>query len=142
MFKPIVVRTLASGELEILCGEHRRNSAIRLCMATVPVVSLGLVDDKRAKEIGIVDNGRYGNDDTLQLAQLLESLGTPEELAAFMPYSDTDFDSIFSSVTIALDDLDLPDDDGAPPSVTAGPMWCMPSGAASSQDWEPCGPFP
>ncbi len=116
MFKPIIVRTLDSGELEILGGEHRRDSAARLGMATVPVINLGRVDDKRAKEVGIVDNGRYGNDDTLQLAQLLESLGTPEELAAFMPYSDTDFDSIFSSSTIALDDLDLPDDD-APPSV-------------------------
>jgi len=119
MFKPIVVRTLDDGALQILGGAHRRDSAIRLGMKKVPVINLGSIDDKKAKEIGLVDNGRYGADDTLQLAELLDSLGAPEDLAKFMPYTDADFASIFSSVNIALDDLDLPDDDGAAPSAPA-----------------------
>jgi ParB-like chromosome segregation protein Spo0J len=119
MFKPIIVRTLTDGSLQILGGAHRRDAAIRLGMDQVPVVNLGTVDDNRAKEIGIVDNGRYGEDDTLALAELLSSLGAPEDLAEFLPFSDADFNSIFASTTIALDELELPDDDGAPPAAPA-----------------------
>ncbi|MPQ56285.1 ParB/RepB/Spo0J family partition protein [Duganella sp. FT27W] len=124
MFKPIVVRTLASGELQILGGEHRNGSAIRLGMTEVPIVNLGQISDKKAKEIGLVDNGRYGSDDTLLLTKLLEEIGTPAELGAFLPYSDSEFESIFASSTIALDDLDFPDE-GTPtpsPSTTAAPQ--------------------
>jgi ParB-like chromosome segregation protein Spo0J len=113
-FKPVLARELADGALEILGGEHRWRSAKRLGHKTVPVINLGKVDDKRAKEISLVDNGRYGNDDTLRLAELLDGLGSPDDLATFMPYTDADFASIFSSVNIALDDLDIPDDDGSP----------------------------
>ena len=119
MFKPIIVRILSDGSLQILGGAHRRDSAIRLGMATVPVMNLGHIDDKKAKEIGIVDNGRYGEDDTLGLAELLESLGGADELAAFMPFTDADFSSIFASSNISLDDLELPDDDGSAPSAPA-----------------------
>lgn len=117
MFKPVIVRELADGTLEILGGEHRKDSAIRIGMGEVPIINLGSISDKKAKEIGLVDNGRYGNDDTLQLAQLLEELGTAEEMASFMPYSDGDLASIFASTNIALDDLDLPDDDDAAPML-------------------------
>lgn len=119
MFKPIIVRTLPDGSPEILGGEHRRDAAIRLGLTKVPVMNLGAIDDKKAKEIGIVDNGRYGEDDTLGLAELLDSLGGAEELAAFMPFTDADFNSIFAATNISLDELDLPDDDGAAPSAPA-----------------------
>jgi hypothetical protein len=114
VFKPIIVRELEDGALQIIGGEHRRDSAIRLGMKEVPIINLGTIDIKRAKEIGIADNGRYGNDDTLQLAELLESLGGADELSSFLPYTDSDFTSIFSSVNIALDDLDLDDSTPAP----------------------------
>lgn len=114
MFKPVVVRELANGTLQILGGEHRAASAKRLGLKQIPVVNLGKVDDKRAKEISLIDNGRYGADNTLQLAELLDGLGSAEELAKFMPYSDEDLASIFSSVSIALDDLDLPEIDEQP----------------------------
>ncbi|MFT4064297.1 ParB/RepB/Spo0J family partition protein [Paraburkholderia sp.] len=117
LFKPIICRELADGTLEILGGAHRRDSAIRLKMPEVQVINLGRLDDKRAKEIGLVDNGRYGNDDTLRLAELLDGLGSPDDLATFMPYTDADFASIFSSVNIDLDDLDIPDDDGSPSAL-------------------------
>jgi ParB-like chromosome segregation protein Spo0J len=119
MFKPIIVRILPDKTLQILGGAHRRDSAIRLGMSSVPVMNLGHIDDKKAKEIGIVDNGRYGEDDTLGLAELLDSLGGADELAAFMPFTDADFSSIFASSNISLDDLELPDDDGSAPSAPA-----------------------
>lgn len=115
MFKPIIVRTLPSGRLQILGGAHRRDSAIRLGLDQVPVFNLGAISDKQAKEIGIADNARYGNDDTIALAALLDELGSPEELAEFLPYTDTDFESIFSAQNIALDELDLPDSGPAAP---------------------------
>lgn len=110
--KPIIVRQIGS-TLEILGGAHRRDAAIRLGLTSVPIFNLGYVDDTKAKEIGLIDNARYGDDDTLGLAQLLSELGTPEDLALFLPYTDADFDSIFSSTTIALDDIDIPDDAGS-----------------------------
>lgn len=109
MFKPVVVRELVDGTLQIIGGEHRAGAAKRMGIKQIPVVNLGRIDDNKAKEISLVDNGRYGADDTLQLAELLEGLGNADELASFMPYSETDLASIFSSVNIALDDLDLPD---------------------------------
>lgn len=118
MFKPIIVRELADGSLQILGGAHRRDSAIRLKMDEVPVANLGPISDGEAKKIGLIDNGRYGNDDTLALAKLLEELGTPEDLSAFLPYSVAEFESVFSATSIALDDLDELDlDSGAAPSI-------------------------
>lgn len=117
MFKPVVVRELDDGSLQIIGGEHRASAAQRMGIKTIPVVNLGRIDDHRAKEISLVDNGRYGADDTLQLAELLEGLGKVDELASFMPYSETDFASIFSSVNIALDDLDLDDAEETAPSL-------------------------
>ena len=112
-FKPVLCREVG-GRLQIIGGEHRWLSAKRLGYKEVPVINLGPIDDKRAKEISLADNSRYGADDTLQLAELLEGLGNAEELGTFLPYSDTDFASIFSSVSIALDDLEISDDEPAP----------------------------
>lgn len=117
MFKPIIVRTLIDGTLQILGGEHRKDSAIRLGMASVPIVNLGNISEERAKEIGLVDNGRYGHDDAAALAVLLESLGGASELEDFMPFSSEDMAAIFSA-TVAIDDLELPSDPaGATPSL-------------------------
>lgn len=123
MFKPIVVRELQDGSLQIIGGQHRWEAAKSMGYADVPVVNLGRIDDKKAKEISLVDNGRYGADDTLQLAELLEGLGVEaDELASFMPYSESDFASIFSSVSISLDDLDIPDEAEVPKAPSAKPV--------------------
>lgn len=119
MFKPIVVREMQDGSFQILGGEHRVDAAKRLGAKKVPVVNLGDIDDDKAKEISLVDNGRYGTDDALQLAELLEGLDNTEELVSFMPYSEADLASIFSSVNIALDDLDIPDADELAPSPSS-----------------------
>lgn len=123
MFKPIVVRELEDGAIEILGGEHRCQVAVKLGFKEVPVINLGQIDDNQAKEIGLVDNGRYGSDDTLQLASLLGDLGiSAEELSTFMPYSESEFATIFSSVNIELDDLDLPDDMESPSMPSTKPQ--------------------
>lgn len=111
MFKPVVVRTLPDGSKQIIGGEHRSQSAIRVGLGKIPVCDLGDITEKRAKEISLVDNQRYGQDDSIQLAQLLEELGTAEDIGSFMPYSDAELTNIFSSVDIDLDSLDI--DDGA-----------------------------
>jgi hypothetical protein len=121
MFKPVVCRELPDGSMEILGGEHRNRAAIKLKFELVPVLNLGRVDDARAKEIGLVDNARYGNDDTLQLAALLKDLGDVSDLGTFMPYSDAEFASIFAASSIALDDLDIPDDSGTPATPSERP---------------------
>lgn len=114
MFKPIVVRTLADGTLQILGGQHRVESAIRVGLGKVPIFNLGTITDKKAKEIGLVDNARYGADDTVALARLLEELGSVEDITAFMPFSDADMSSIFSSMEIDLDSLDMTEEDLLP----------------------------
>jgi ParB-like chromosome segregation protein Spo0J len=107
-FKPIIVRTLEDGSLEILGGEHRWQIAKKRGMELVPIFNLGTVPDSKAKEIGLADNGRYGEDDALQLADLLKELGTPEELGKFLPYSDSELNHLLSASSIAMQDLDMP----------------------------------
>jgi hypothetical protein len=108
MFKPIIVRQV-SGEngYEILGGEHRWEQAIELGQPEVPIANLGFIDDKQAKEIGVIDNARYGADDTLSFAELLKDIGDVGELQDFLPYGSADLDAIFSASTIALGDLEI-----------------------------------
>lgn len=106
LFKPVVVREV-DGVLEIIGGEHRWQAAVKLGLSEIPVVNLGPIDDKRAKEISVLDNARYGADDTLSFAELLKSMGDANELQSFLPYGDEDLTTIFSSVNIALDDLEI-----------------------------------
>ena len=109
VFKPIIVRE-KDGHLEILGGQHRAQLAARRGEREVPIINLGNISDVRAKEISLIDNGRYGSDDTLELSKLLESLGG-ENYKDFLPYTDEDFTSIFSSIDIDLDNLGGIDDD-------------------------------
>ena len=109
VFKPIIAREV-KGELEIIGGHHRWESAKRIGVEEVPIINLGEVDDTRAKEIGLADNGRWGHDDAGLLADVLSDLET-DELADFLPFSQKDFDAIFTASEVNLDDLDLDDDD-------------------------------
>lgn len=111
VFKPIICRTLSDGTLEILGGEHRWQIARDMGLTKVPVVNLGKISDSKAKEIGLVDNGRYGEDDALALAELLKSMGDTGEILSFLPYTSAEMDSIFSTSSIALDDLDMHDEE-------------------------------
>lgn len=111
VYKPIVCRELSDDVLEIIGGEHRWRAAKTLGLKSVPVVNLGNVSDGRAKELMLADNGRYGEDDTLALAELLKELGNTDEILGFLPITNDELDTIFASSSIALDDLDSPDDE-------------------------------
>jgi ParB-like chromosome segregation protein Spo0J len=112
IFKPIIVRQVENiPGYEIIGGEHRWHIARRRGIETVPIWNLGYIDDKTAKEISIADNARYGVDDTLSLADLLQELGDAEEIKSFLPYSDIDLTSIFSASDIELDNLNIDEDD-------------------------------
>ena len=108
-FKPIVVREYPDDDTryEIIGGQHRWESAVRLGIKTIPIMNVGNISDIEAKEISLADNSRYGSDDTISLAELLSEMGNTAELSDFLPYTDAEFNSIFSSVDIALEDLDL-----------------------------------
>lgn len=104
----VVVRQLDSGELEILGGQHRTQAAIALGIERIPVVNLGEIEENRAKKIGLVDNSRYGTDDSLSLAQLLDDIGVDRsELAGFLPMDENEIDAVFSAADIDLDNLDF-----------------------------------
>ena len=104
MFKPLVVRTLDDGRLEILGGQHRWEAAKALGIEQVEVVDLGKIDDKRAKEISLVDNSRYGSDDGLKFSELLRELDDVED---YLPYSETDLNQIFSAAQVDFDAIGL-----------------------------------
>lgn len=108
--KPVIAREIEVAgkiELQIIGGEHRSLVAKRKGYKTVPVVNLGPIDDKRAKEISLVDNARYGADDATDLAALLTEIGNIAEIQTFMPFTDDDVTSIFSAASIDLEELNL-----------------------------------
>lgn len=117
VFKPVIVRELIDGTLQIIGGEHRAQSAARLGYKAIPIVNLGMISDQKAKEISLVDNDRFGEDDMFKLAELVGTLDV-SELSSFTTFTDTDLDSMFTSSSIALEDLDslsLPSEDIEPP---------------------------
>ena len=110
LFKPIVTRSLEHDEerpYQILGGEHRWSHAISRGLKSIPIYNLGVISDELAKKISLADNARYGADDTVKLAELLEGLEDASDIHELLPYTETDIASIFSSSTIALDDLEL-----------------------------------
>jgi hypothetical protein len=113
IFKPIIVRTkLASFQgYEIIGGQHRWEQAKELGFKTVPIANLGEISDVRAKEIGLLDNARYGVDDTLSLGAILKEIGNADEIQSFLPYGDTDLTAIWSAQSIDLDALEISQDE-------------------------------
>lgn len=110
-FKPIIVRILEDGSKEIIGGQHRWEAARALGIESVPTLSLGAIDDKQAKEISLIDNGRYGSDDAGRLAELLRELGNSEDLSEYMPYTADDLTTLFASAEVDLDGLSMDDDE-------------------------------
>lgn len=108
LFKPIIVRTKPEIDgYEILGGQHRWEAAQTVGLSEVPIFNLGNIDDDTAKRIALTDNARYGTDDTIELARILEEIGSSEEIQAFLPYTEADVNAIFATTNIALDELDL-----------------------------------
>lgn len=111
--KPVIVRTREDGVFEILGGQHRVEAAITMGFEEVPVLDLGEVDDIRAKEIGLIDNARYGSDDAEALARILQEIGKDVDIASFLPFTDAEIAAL--ATDISVDDIDsiLGDDDGS-----------------------------
>ena len=107
--RPILCRRLEDGSLQILGGEHRTRKAEQMGIEEVPVVILVNVNDKRAKAMGLVDNGQYGNDDALKLSEILGDIGA--DLLGLLPFNEQDLAGIFSSTSVDLDDLGFDDKD-------------------------------
>lgn len=107
-FRPVLVRTLADGTLEIIGGAHRVEEAINLGFDKVPAVNLGEIDDARAKRITLLDNGRYGEDNHEKLTQLFaDGIGSTEDLLAILPIDEAELSGYFDhDLDTELDDLD------------------------------------
>lgn len=101
--KPVIARDL-DGTLQILGGQHRVEAALDLGMSTVPVLNLGVMEDGRAKEIGLIDNARYGADDASELAELIADLGGAKEIGEFLPFTDAELAAL--GTVIEDDDID------------------------------------
>ncbi len=111
IFRPVVVRENESGKLEVIAGEHTTRVAIELGHETIDVYNLGPIDERKAKEISVIDNQHYGLEDTFGLAQLLREIDTsPGE---FLPFSDDDLTKIFEQTKIDFDSLDLPEEESS-----------------------------
>lgn len=112
LFKPILCRELEDGTLQILGGQHRNRAAILKGYDEVPVINLGVMSDERAKKIGLVDNGRYGEDDLEKLAAVFAEIGSPDDIINILPIGMEDFENIFGKhgEETNFDDL-IPDDD-------------------------------
>lgn len=105
VYKPIIVRELEDGTLQILGGQHRAQVAARIGVEEVPIINLGRIPDKKAKEIGLADNGRYGEDDALKLAAILKDIGG--DAIEALPFNEQDLAGIFAAESINLDDIGI-----------------------------------
>lgn len=99
--RPIVVRELADGSLQIIGGQHRTEAAINLKLATVPVINRGKISDAEAKKETLLDNYRYGTDNVDRLAELLNDpdIGSAADLLATMPIDEEELASYFEHLT-------------------------------------------
>ncbi|EPJ7771858.1 ParB/RepB/Spo0J family partition protein (plasmid) [Klebsiella pneumoniae] len=89
-FKPILARELDGGQFEILGGEHRWRAAMEQGISTVPVISVGKISELVAKQMSLVDNERYGEDDQVALQRLIEEIQSEldYQLSEIAPYDD------------------------------------------------------
>lgn len=122
-FKPLIVRELGD-KYELLCGEHRWLVLKELGYDTVQVYNLGVVDDIKAKQISILDNERYGEDDAIGFDNLIKDLQSNldynlSDIAPFdvvletavMPKAETEIPEEFLKDFEALETV-AKDDDG------------------------------
>lgn len=91
-FKAVTCRELTDGSLEILGGYHRVEAAKELGWTEIPVTILKDISDDKAKEIGLIDNTRYGEDDRELLDKLLDELTDLDGLTAILPEEEIDLD--------------------------------------------------
>jgi len=102
--KPALARQTNKG-FEILGGQHRVEAAIALGHESVPIINLGEMTDLKAKEIGLIDNARYGSDDAISLAEILEEISVDTNASIFLPFDESDLASLGTDMDVDIDDL-------------------------------------
>lgn len=107
--KPVIVRELDDGALQILGGQHRAEAAVEMGLREIPVTVLEDIPDDRAKEIGLIDNARYGQDDDFRLLELVEELDVAT-LQAILPNAEDEFLSSLRDDDIDMDTLETEDE--------------------------------
>ena len=122
-FKPVLVRELDDGVLEIIGGEHRVTAAQELGIE-VPVLNLGKLDDVMAKKLTLMDNDGYGENDSTLLARVLQDLEAGNvDIISEMTYTEDSLNDLLDLTTKTgdmldsldgLDDLDLDTPDTSP----------------------------
>lgn len=107
-FKPILARELDGGVFEILGGEHRWRAAMEQGISTVPVISVGKINDLVAKQMSLVDNERYGEDDQVALQRLIEEIQSEIDyrLSDIAPYDDEMAATLAKASVIDLEALE------------------------------------
>jgi hypothetical protein len=108
VFRPIVVREVPGGKLQVIAGEHTTRAVITLGFPTIDAYNLGPISDLQAKEISIIDNQHFGVEDSFGLAEILRELDNPGE---FLPFDDKELSELFKSSSIDLDSLGFEDED-------------------------------
>lgn len=108
--KPILVRELEDGSLEIVGGEHRVDVSIDLGLDRVPVVNLGQISDEEAKKALLIDNSRYGEDDAATLSALLEDIGSADELAEWTTYTTEQLKTLIGTIEAEDDEMSILDE--------------------------------
>jgi len=107
--RPIVVRELDNGDLEIIGGQHRTYAAVALGLNKVPVINRGRITDAQAKKETLIDNFRYGTDDVFRFSELLQDpdIGSAEELLATMPIDEEELAGYFSHLSAEAVDVEI-----------------------------------
>ena len=103
-FKPVLVRELEDGSLEIIGGQHRVQAAEELGIE-VPVLNLGALDDVTAKKFTLMDNDGYGENDSTLLARVLKDLESANvDIVGEMTYDESSLNELLD-LTVKTDDL-------------------------------------
>lgn len=103
-FKPVICRELDDGSLQILGGYHRCEAAKELSLDEIPYVNLGKLDDVKSKEITLVDNLRYGDDNQELLNKILQDIDL-SELSNLAPFSFGEIEAMVSEIDC---DVEIP----------------------------------
>lgn len=113
VFKPILVRTLDDGSLEIIGGQHRVEALITLGHTEVPILNLGVISERRAKEITLLDNSQYGDLDHYKFAELVGDgqLGDMSELLSKLPMDEDELSNLFDHSLDEIENLEMEFDD-------------------------------
>lgn len=101
-FKHVIVREV-DGYYQILGGQHRTEIAVEDNEPTIACINLGAISDDQAKQISIIDNGRYGDDDPELLEAVLKDI--PEEMLAELHLDEAELNARMTFSNINFDDL-------------------------------------